>query len=219
MRAYGFGVRLGVTASILCALLPAAAAGEPAHPICPLIVHQERVDGEERELEVELAESRRAAAQSIFDLVDQLWQSETVERIVYLAAKHERDVAELEVTRQRLLLERQEAVVEQFEIVCLPPGSGESAAQRSDRLGDASRRYLQADCHRIGKDLAIAEADLIFRHEVLKSLRDLRENDVGTLQDVIRAERDVETARERVDRHRRRVGACEGSGAASGAGV
>lgn len=198
MRAHGLGVILGALV-----VSSAAAADEAAHPICPLVQHRERVDAEERELEVELAETRLAAAASIFDLVDQLWKNDAVERLLYLAAKHDRDVAEIEVTRQRLLLKRQEAAVEQFTLVCSPPAAGHAA-----RLDEARRRYAQADCHRIGKDLAIAEVDLAYRGEVLASLRDLRENDVGTRQDVIRAERDVEMARQRVDLQRRRVDEC-----------
>jgi hypothetical protein len=141
---------------------------------------------------------------------------EAVERIVYLAAKHNRDVAELETKRQRLLLVRKEAEIDQYESVCLPAAADESAADRRARLDDARRRYLQADCHRIGKDLAIAEVNLAFDSEFLISVRDLRANRVATQQDVIRAERDVEQSGKRVEHHRRRVQACVDSGAGGG---
>lgn len=199
--------RLGVIAPILIALsVPSVAvADETFRLLCPLVLQQEQVDREEIELEIELADSRLAAAESIFALVDQLWETHMVERLVYLAAKHGRDVAEIEVKRQRLLEKRQEAEIEQFEIVCSGKTSG---------LEEARRRYRQADCHRIGKDLAIAEVDLAYRSEVLESIRDLRESNVTTQQAVIRAERDVELARERVDHQRRRVEACVASGIA-----
>ena len=44
---------LGVTASILsvCFVWSVTTADEAVHPICPLVLHQERVDREELELE------------------------------------------------------------------------------------------------------------------------------------------------------------------------
>jgi hypothetical protein len=85
---------LGVTASILsvCFVWSATTADEVVHPICPLVLHQERVDREELELAVDLALSRLAAAESIFTLVDQLWEKGAVERMVYLTAQYDRDV-------------------------------------------------------------------------------------------------------------------------------
>ncbi len=211
---------LGVTASILslCFVWSVTTADEAVHPICPLVLHQERVDREELELAVDLAVSRLAAAESIFTLVDQLWEKDAVERLVYLTAKHDRDVAEIEVKRQRLLLKRQEAEVEQYASVCPAPGSEETAADRRARLDEARRRYLQIDCHRIGKDLAIAEVDLTYRSEVLVSVQNLRKHNVATEQDIIRAVREAEMARKRVERQGRRVRDCVSSGAASGNG-
>ena len=170
---------LGVTASILSALVASSVttADETVHPICPLVLHQERVHRVERALAVDLAVSRLAAEDSIFALVDQLWENDAVERMVYLAVKHNRDVAEIEVKRQQLLLKRQEAEVEQYVSVCTPLGSEETEAGRRERRDEALRQYLQVDCHRIGKDLAIAEVDLTYRSEVLASVQDLRSPD------------------------------------------
>ena len=75
------------------------------------------------------------------------------------------------------------------------------------------------DCHRIGKDLAIAEVDLAYRNELLASVRDLRKHNEATRQDVIRAERDIEMAGKRVDHQGRRVRECVSSGVASGGGA
>lgn len=215
------GIRgLGMTASILVAVVASsiATAADGFDLICPLVLHQEQVNREEREIAVDLAVSRLAAAESIFDLVDRLWKEEAVQRIVYLAAKHDRDVAAINVKRQRLRLKRQEAESEQYAIACASVGSEEAVADRRERFNQALERYLQADCHRIGKELAIAEVDLAYSTEVLVSVRDLRENSVGTRQDVIRAERDVALAGKRVEHHRRRVQACIDSGVAGGGG-
>ncbi len=211
---------LGVTALFLTLFLPGSAllAGEAVHPLCPLVLHQERADREERELAVDLAVTRLAAAESIFSLVDQLWEKEAVERMVYLTVKRDRDVARIQVKRQRLLLKRQEAEVAQYTNVCSGSGSEETAAEQQARLDRARRQYLQFDCHRIGKDLAISEVDLAYRAEVLISVQNLRKNHVATAQDVILAERDTELARKRVELQERRVEVCVSSGAAGGNG-
>ena len=210
--------RIGLTVSILCAVVVTgvATADETVPSICPLILHQERVDGEERELAVDLAESRLTAAAAIFTLVEELLENDAVERMVYLTVKHDHDVAEIELKRQRLLLKRKEAEIDQYASVCSPAGSDETEADRRAGFNDARRRYLQADCHRIGKELAIAEVDLAYRSEVLASVRDLRKHTVATRQDVIRAELDVDMARKRVEGQRRRVQECVDSGVAGG---
>ena len=199
-----------VAPHFLCALIVSSVttAAVDVHPICPLVLHQEQVNREERELAVDLAVSHLAASESIFTLVDQLWKDDAVERMVYLTVKHDHEVAEIEVRRQRLLLKRQEAVVEQYTSVCSPAGAEETAAGRPARLDEARRLYLQVDCHRIGKDLAIAEVDLTYLSELLASVRDLRKHEVATRLDVIRAERDLEMARKRVDHQGRRVQEC-----------
>lgn len=201
---------LGVAASILSALAAASAvtADNVEHPECALILHEERAELEQWELAVKLAESRLAAAESIFALVDELWKDELIEQFLHLTAKHERDVAVIDVKRRKLLLKRQDALIEQFEIICSPPADKQAESDRVARREEARRRYLQADCHSIGKDLAIAEVDLAYHTEVLASVNDLRENGVATRQDVIRAEEDVELALQRIRHHAPRVQAC-----------
>jgi hypothetical protein len=206
---------LGIAAFILSAV-PAVSVvtADEVDPICALILHEERGDLEDWKLAVDLAESRLVAAESIFKLVDALWKEELIERFVHLTAKHALDVAVIDVKRHALLLKRQEAFTEQLAIICSPPGNNENNARREA----AHRRYLQADCHRIGKDLAIAEVDLIYNNEYLANVRDLRENGVATAQQVILAEEGVENARRQVKHHAPRVKACIDSGAAAGNG-
>ncbi len=210
---------LGVATSILCALaaVSAAAADEVEHPICTLLLHEERIELEKWELSVDVAEARLAAAESIFVMADALWKDELIERIRYLLFEHERDVAVIDVKRRALSLKQQEALTEQLAIHCSSPGDEQDEATRNARREEAHRRYLQADCHRIGKDLAMAEIDLTYLEEVLVSIRDLRENDVATREQVIRAEEAVDVARRRVEHHTPLVKACSDSGAAASA--
>ena len=211
---------LGVAASILCALaaVSAAAADEVEPPICTVLLHEERIELEKWKLSVDVAEARLGAAESIFVMADALWKDELIERIRYLRFEHERDVAVIDVKRRALSLKQQEALTEQLAIHCSSAGDEQDEATRNARREEAHRRYLQADCHRIGKDLAIAEVDLTYLEEVLVSIRDLRENDVATREQVIRAEEDVDVARRRVEHHTPLVKACSDSGVAAGDG-
>ncbi len=204
---------LAVTTSILCVLaaVSAATADEIDHSVCTLVLHQEYDDLKEFELAVDIAESHLAAAESIFEVTDALWKEELTERFRYLTDKHRKDVAAIDVKRWELMLKRQQAFVEQLTMLCSSPDKQDNA-----RLEAAHRRYLQADCHRIGKDLAIAEIDLIYFSEFLANVRDLRENDVATHEQVALAEAEVEKTRRRVEHHASRVQACIDSGAAAG---
>jgi len=207
----------GVFILALAASAPGVRASEASNPLCTLVQHEERLDLEQMELVVARAESRLAAAEQIFALVEALWKDELIERIRYLLFEHERDVAVIDVKRRALSLKQQEALTEQLAIHCSSPGDEQDEATRNARREEAHRRYLQADCHRIGKDLAMAEIDLTYLEEVLVSIRDLRENDVATREQVIRAEEAVDVARRRVEHHTPLVKACSDSGAAASA--
>jgi hypothetical protein len=209
-------VRLCVGTLILATLGSSAALAENAtNPLCTLVQREERLHLEAYELESGRADTRLAAEEQIFTLVDALWKDGLIERITHLKAKHDRDVARIDVDRRQLLLKRQQAVIEIYENYCSTSVDGKT---RAARLEKANKDFAQADCHRIGKDLAIAEADLAFDTEWLTSVVDLRENGVATAQDVIYAERDVEIAAAEARYHAPRVQACIDSGAAASAG-
>ncbi len=79
---------LGVAAFILSALAPAtmATADKVEHSLCVLILHQERVELEERELSVDLALARATAAESIFALAEALWKDDLIEPLAFFSA-------------------------------------------------------------------------------------------------------------------------------------
>lgn len=197
----------GVFILALAAPAPGVLASEASNPLCTLVQHEERLDLEQMELVVGRAESRLAAAEQIFALVEALWKDELIERIAYLGYKHDRDVAVIDVKRQGLVLRRQEALLDIYENFCAS-GDKESEAERAARLEAAQRKYQQADCHRIGKNLAIAETNLAFHDEWLASVVDLRVNGVATAQEVILAEENVEVASREVRYHAPRLQAC-----------
>jgi hypothetical protein len=189
---------------VVAVTVPAPRAGDAVDPICRVLLLEERSEREDLELAVELADSELTAAQEIFELLDALRKNDAVERLLFLTGKHDRDAARLERERSALLLERQDALIEQVRLLCKDVSAG-GEGSAYDR---AYVRYLKADCGRLSKEAAIADVDLAYRREVLASVRDLRQNNVATRQDVILAERNVATARQRLDSGRVRTERC-----------
>ncbi len=187
----------------------AQGAQQPAATICRLVLQQEQVERDDLNLGLQLALTQVQAAERIHTLVEGLWKKDAIQRIVYLRAKHDRETAVIDHDRARLLLERQEAALEQYRLVCgAYSGDGTMSEPARRAASEAIRRYRSADCDVLAADERRAGADLSFFEEVLLSARDLRASDVGTEQDVILAERDVEMARKRQEDTRARVTRC-----------
>ena len=184
----------------------AYAADEMTHPICSLVIHDERRELEVLRLAIALSETRLAAAEEIHTLLDKLWKKNAVARLGYLEAMHDRDVARLRKERAILRLERQEGVIGQYEAVCSSPTGG--ASRQRDRTREAYEAYGRVHCGVLDKNAAIADADLIYDKELLASVLDLRANNVATEQAVIRARRDVEMDHQRIESMRRQAEAC-----------
>ncbi|MCP3979227.1 MAG: hypothetical protein GY716_07860 [bacterium] len=184
-----------------------AAAGEIHSGLCDLVLAQERDELDDTELEVGLARAEVTASRKIFELVDKLWSSDAIERLLYLTAKHDRDVAVLNHERTRLRVKRQQAVVAQYDAVCAELGGKAREADR-DRAAQAFGLYEESHCGVLAKNLAIAGVDLEYLKEVRASVLDLRNSNVGTVQQVVHAERDVARAAERIERLAPRVDRC-----------
>lgn len=198
---YGRRSTLSVSiALVLLAISPSGSLGDdPPRPICRLVLQEERDEREDLALAVELAAAELAAAEQIYELAEGLWKNDAIARLLYLDGKHTRDVAKLDHERLLLLLERQDALIDQLRLACGDRVSGELSQDERRAYDLAHARYVKADCGRLDKLSAIARVDLAYRQEVLASMRDLRENDVATRQDVIWAERDVEQAGKRLE--------------------
>lgn len=175
--------------------------------LCELSLLRVVSEREQCELEIELARAELAATTEIHALIDALWQKDAIQRVLWLTARHARDVAQVELKRQELLLERYEAEHDYLASLC--------AGGKKPRA-ESRARWEQAECHRLGKELAIAALDLAFHTALLDSANDLRQGDVATRQDVILAELAVARASERVESYRPRVEACVSSGKAAG---
>jgi hypothetical protein len=203
-------------ASILtCGALSVSAAPaatglqQPASLICQLVLEEERLERDDLDLNVRLTLSQMQAAERIHALLDDLWQKKAVERLLYLRGKHNREVTAIDHERARFMLERQDAALEQYRLVCEAFLGRETAGDKTRvAVDDALRKYRRANCDVLASDERRAGADLSYFEEVLLSVRDLRASDVGTEQDVILAERDVEMARTTQEQTRTRVARC-----------
>jgi hypothetical protein len=195
--------RIAIAMLLMLASTPFALPDDTA--VCVAMLDDERVQLADHELKVELAKLRLAAFEKICDLVDGLWEEQAIERMIWLEARHDRDASRLELERARLILERQQGLVERLRSVC--GGEGEKA------VPEARRRYLQADCEQQAKAVEVARVDLEFAKEWLTSVRALREGSIGTAtaQDVILAELDVELEQARLEDATARTKACRGS--------
>ena len=156
----------------------------------------------------QLDETRLELAEEILVLLDGLWKNDAVERLIYLEGKHHRDVAKVSLKRARRRLERQQAVVEQYRLVCSAPLSEERAPETRRALEQAYQRYLEVDCEVRALDLAIVEVNLGHHQENLKSALDLREDEIVSREQVILAKRDVELMLKQLEQARQRAARC-----------
>ncbi len=181
-------------------VLLAATFGSAVHAedrsalLCRLLLEQARIEVGDHELAVQQAETERQAATEIFALVDGLWKKQLIERLIFLRARHNKDVTRLAVAREKNVLQRGLAERDQYSALC---DGGDNRSGRS--VDEAFRTYRETDCDLRGLNVEIAKVELVFRKEVRDSVLDLRQNDVATRQEVIAAERNVELVRQELE--------------------
>jgi hypothetical protein len=179
-----------------------------AQPVCELMLHEEQLELEEYQLDLVLARSDFAAYEKIFAMVEELWGDGAIERMVYLESRYDRDAARLALARADLVVERQEALIEQYRLACDRPAAPGTAGSGTRASREALRRYRLAHCEALSKAVEETEVKLAFDREMLASVLDLRAGRVATRQAVILAELDVEKGEERLADTKRRVVAC-----------
>ena len=175
---------------------------------CELVLHEERLELKDWELELNLARSDFAAFEKIFKLIDELWKDKVIERMAYLGTKHDRDAAKLALERADLIVDRQEALIEQYRLVCETLVSGDTVEARSRDVQQAHLRYHKDHCDSLSKAVEVAEVNLDFDRLLMTSIIELRAAQAAARQDVILAERDVEMQEKRLEDAKRRVEAC-----------
>ena len=177
--------------------------------LCPLFLQEIQTELDDLELAIQLDETRLELAEEILVLLDGLWQNDLVERLPYLEVKHHRDVAEVSLERARRRLGRQQAVVEQYRLVCSAPLAQERTPDDRRALEQAYRRYLDADCEVRVLDVLVVEVNLGHHQENLKSALDLRQSDIASRQQVLLAERDVQLMLKQLEQARQRAARCQ----------
>jgi hypothetical protein len=171
----------------------------PPRPLCQLLLHEERRELADAELEVRLADARVRAFGEIYGLVRALWDIEAIDRMTHLGAQHDLDAARLELERAQVVLVRQRELIGQVERGCrTTPGTADPAYVR----------YRRADCEQDAKGIDVARTNLAFDRELLASVEDLRARDVATRQDVILARLEVTLEELRLADAERRTEAC-----------
>ena len=193
------------------AMAPSAlASGDMDRLLCRSLLLEEERALSDLQLEVDLARSRESAAGKIFDLLERLRRNGHVERMSYLAGKHDRDIAALAVRRWEVKVQRQDALLQQYRAVCGAVDGGSSLSGERRAEGEvAARRYISLDCDIRILDVSIHEVDLAYQKELKDSVQELRRGEVATAQDVIVAERNLEMAGQRLEQARRRNATCQ----------
>ncbi len=195
----------GILVLLAVAFASAVHAEDRSASLCRLLLEQARTEIGDHELAVQQAETERQAAAEIFALVDGLWKKQLIERLIFLRARHNKDVTRLAVAREKNVLQRGLAERDQYSALC---GGGDNRSGRS--VDEAFRTYRETDCDLRGLNAEIAKVELAFRKEVRDSVLDLRKNDVATRQQVIAAERNVELVRQELENALARWQACRG---------
>ncbi len=194
--------------SLLAAIpIDATAQGIPL-PLCSLMIHEEQLELEETELALALARTNFAAFEKIFKLIDKLWNSEVIERMVYLESRYDRDAARLTLDRAGLILERQMVLIEQYRQACETGEPEENQAIGSGSAPSFPAEYRKAHCDSLSKAAEAAAVNLEFNRVLLANVLDLRAGQVATQVQVILAELEVELEEKRLEDALRRTESC-----------
>lgn len=199
--------RVGVALSVVLFAMsaPGSATAQEGFPaLCALLTHQARIELEDLELAVATDVTRLEVDERIFALLDELWQNELIERLIYQAVKHRRDSSAISVQVGQARVSRQQAVLEQHRLACREAGAGDTSAS----LADLQAGYDTADCSIRQLEVQQFEVDLAYQQEVLTSARNLRQSDIASVQQVLTAERDVDLTQQRLELAMERAARC-----------
>lgn len=201
---------LGTLIPIILSLTPAvpAAAQEGLEALCPLLLQERQAELDDLELAIRLDETQLKLAEELFSFQDGLWKEDMTERLVYLTAKHHRDLAQASLERSKKRLERQKAVLDQYQLVCGPTAQRMTAQERQQAIDKAQERYLVADCRVRALDVKVIEVNMEHHEENLKSANNLRRDAIASREQVMFAERDVEMMTKELEHAKKRATGC-----------
>ncbi len=183
-----------------------ATAQEGFAALCALLTHQAQVQLEDLELAVETDATRLAVDERIFGLLDELWENELIERLIYKAVKHRRDSSAISLRTSRYRAERQQAVLEQHHVACSTADHDDGTEHGA--LEQLQRDYDAAECAIRGLEVEQFQVDLEYQDEVLVSAQNLRQSDIASVQQLLTAQRDVDLTAQRLELATRRAAQC-----------
>jgi hypothetical protein len=200
--------RLAILLLVSLALGPALFADNELAQLCKLVLHEETNKREDLKLELDIARTEVQATEDVFSLVDELWKEEATELLRYLGNKRNRDFALVDERRAEVVLQRQDALLEEARLLCQIGASGESSAEQRKANAKAHDRYLSRDCERLALRIEMAEVELDYAERVRDAYIDLRQFAAAAAIDVMEWNYEVEVAHKKLEHAKRRTRSC-----------
>ena len=182
-------------------------ADKPLPALCDLVLEEEQIEMEEFRLDLDLARSGLAAYEEIYQLIEELWENDATERMIYLEARYDRDAARVSLERAVLIVVRQLALIEYYRAACRPPEGSEVGAP-AGALREIRSRYVEAHCKSLEKAVEASGIRLTFKRQLAESIHELRDGRVATRPDVILADLAVEQEEKRLEDAKTRTEIC-----------
>jgi hypothetical protein len=141
-------------------------------------------------------------------MIKGLWDAKTIPEMDYLKAKYDRDGAKLTLEKNDLILERQDALVEQYRLICKGAMAGSGNQDRKSAIRKAFLHYSRADCDSLAKGIEIAANNLEYNRQYLKKIVKLRQEKFANNTQIVMAELDVEREEKSLADAKRRNETC-----------
>jgi hypothetical protein len=186
---------------------PGSAQNIPA-PVCKVAIYEELSELADARAAGDLARSDFAAYEKIFDMIKGLWDAKTIPDMDYMKAKYDRDAAKLTLEKYDLILERQGALVEQYQLICNGTMAGSGNQDRTIAIRKAYLNYVRADCNALAKGIEIAANNLEYNRQYLQKIVKLRQEKFATNTQIILAELNVEREEKSLADAKRRNETC-----------
>jgi hypothetical protein len=183
-----------------------AGAQDLSIPFCDAAIHEETTELRDARNAESLDQSTYAAYLKIFEMIKELRQ--TIPEMDYIKAKYNRDAAKLTLEKSNLIIERQSALVEQYQAACNKPALNKESGDRLNAIRQAYLRYRKADCDSLAKGIEIAANNLEYNREYLKKISKLHDDKFANNNQVILAELDVEHEEKNLADAKNRTAVC-----------
>jgi hypothetical protein len=185
----------------------ASAQNYPA-PVCEVVIYEELSELADARIAHDLAKSDFAAYEKIFDMIKGLYDAKTIPDMDYVKSKYDRDSSKLKLEKADLILDRQNALVDQYRLICNGTMSGSGTQDRAIAIRKTYLHYRRADCNALAKGIEIAANNLDYNRQYLQKIAKLRQEKFATNTQVVLAERDVELEEKSLTDANRRTEAC-----------